>query len=196
CGNKVKGGKRIWLSCWLQTVAWPINFISLVISYFYRRFCNYSYGYGVAKLPVSTVGLLYSRQLAFTAFVIVRLKFTSYSINSVFLLTIGAIILSLQSGSDRLGGETNKEYILGFIMIVASASSAGLIFPLEELIYKKVSIAVFRRNVVAVSVCLFRRGSSCSARLPPVRCPEKVRLVPFDLLSSMSMCCDDFVWCD
>ena len=59
-----------------------------------------------------------------------------------------------------------------------------------------VSIAVFRRNVVAVSVCPFRRGSSCSARLPPVRCPEKVRLVPFDLLSSMSMCCDDFVWCD
>lgn len=33
----IKGGKRIWLSCWLQTVAWPINLIPLAISYFYRQ---------------------------------------------------------------------------------------------------------------------------------------------------------------
>ncbi|KAH0748712.1 hypothetical protein KY290_027944 [Solanum tuberosum] len=38
----IKGGKRIWLSCWLQTVAWPINFIPLAISYLYRRNNNNS----------------------------------------------------------------------------------------------------------------------------------------------------------
>ncbi|KAG5600471.1 hypothetical protein H5410_031841 [Solanum commersonii] len=130
----IKGGKRI---C-LQTVAWPINFIPLAISYLYRRknnnnnnnssklilmtprifmptigigilqgLSNYFYSYGVAKLPVSTNGLVISTQLAFIAFfafIIVRLKLTSYS---VFLLTIGTLALT------------------------------GLIFPLVELIYNK-----------------------------------------------------------
>ncbi|KAK4358247.1 hypothetical protein RND71_023857 [Anisodus tanguticus] len=177
----IKGGKRIWLSCWLQTVAWPINFIPLAISYFYRRksnnndddnnnnnntkvilmtprifmatigigilqgFTNYFYSYGIEKLPVSTSGLLFATQLAFTAFfafLIVKLKFTSYSVNSVFLLTIGAVILALRSGGDKPEGEPTKEYILGFIMTVASAALTGLIFPLVELIYKKAQQAI------------------------------------------------------
>ncbi|KAH0665698.1 hypothetical protein KY285_026904 [Solanum tuberosum] len=168
----IKGGKRIWLSCWLQTVAWPINFIPLAISYLYRRnnnnssklilmtprifmatigigilqgLSNYFYSYGVAKLPVSTNGLLISTQLAFIAFfafIIVKLKLTSYSINSVFLLTIGAVVLALHSGGDRPEGEMNKEYILGFIMTLASAALTGLIFPLVELIYKKAQQAI------------------------------------------------------
>ncbi|MCD9646061.1 hypothetical protein HAX54_035585 [Datura stramonium] len=170
----IKGGKRIWLSCWLETVAWPINFIPLAISYFYRSknknnnttkvilmtprifmatigigilqgFCNYSYAYGVAKLPVSTSGLLFAAQLAFTAFfafIIVRMKFTSYSINAVFLLTIGAVVLALRSGGDQPEGESKKEYVLGFIMTLASAALTGLICPLVELIYKKAQQAI------------------------------------------------------
>ncbi|KAH0658358.1 hypothetical protein KY289_027106 [Solanum tuberosum] len=101
---------------------------------------NYSYAYGIAELPVSTSGLLCSTQLVFTAFfafIIVRLKFTSYSVNSVFLLTIGAVVLALHSGGDRPEGESKKLYILGFIMTLAAAALAGLIFPLVELIYKK-----------------------------------------------------------
>lgn len=165
----IKGGKRIWLSSWLQTAAWPINFIPLVISYFYRRknnnnnssklilmtprvfmatigigilqgFTNYFYAYGVAKLPVSTSGLLFATQLAFTAFfafLIVKLKFTPYSVNSVFLLTIGAVVLALRSGGDQPEGEPKKKYVLGFGMTLASAALTGLIFPLVELIYKK-----------------------------------------------------------
>ncbi|KAK4706397.1 hypothetical protein R3W88_034042 [Solanum pinnatisectum] len=165
----IKGGKRIWLSSWLQTAAWPINFIPLVISYFYRRknnnntttklilmtpriflatigigilqgFTNYFYAYGIGKLPVSTSGLLFATQLAFTAFfafLIVKLKFTPYSVNSVFLLTIGAVVLALRSGGDQPEGEPKKEYILGFVMTLASAALTGLIFPLVELIYKK-----------------------------------------------------------
>ncbi|KAK6786699.1 hypothetical protein RDI58_015224 [Solanum bulbocastanum] len=171
----IKGGNRIWLSCWLQTIAWPINFIPLAISYLYRRnnnnnnntsklilmtprifmatigigilqgCVNYFYSYGVAKLPVSTSGLLCSTQLAFTAFfafIIVRLKFTSYSINSVFLLTIGAVVLAVHSGGDRPEGESKKLYILGFIMTLAAAALTGLSFPLVELIYKKAQQAL------------------------------------------------------
>ncbi|KAG5600480.1 hypothetical protein H5410_031850 [Solanum commersonii] len=168
----IKGGKRIWLSSWLQTAAWPINFIPLVISYFYRRknnnnnnnnssklilmtprifmatigigilqgFTNYFYAYGIGKLPVSTSGLLFATQLAFTAFfafLIVKLKFTPYSVNSVFLLTVGAVVLALRSGGDQPEGEPKKKYILGFVMTLASAALTGLIFPLVELIYKK-----------------------------------------------------------
>ncbi|KAK6786700.1 hypothetical protein RDI58_015225 [Solanum bulbocastanum] len=106
---------------------------------------NYSYSYGVAKLPISTNGLLTSTQLAFIAhfaFIIVRLKLTSYSINSVFLLTIGAVVLALHSSGDRPEGETNNEYILGFVMSLATAALTGLIFPLVELIYKKAQQAI------------------------------------------------------
>ncbi|XP_060175462.1 purine permease 3-like [Lycium barbarum] len=179
----IKGGKRIWLSCWLETAAWPINFIPLAISYIYRcksnnnvddnnnnnnnttklilmtprifiatigigilqGLANYFYAYGIAKLPVSTSGLLFATQLAFTAFfafIIVKLKFTSYSVNSVFLLTIGAVVLALRSGGDQPEGEPKKEYILGFIMTLASAALTGLIFPLVELIYKKAQQAI------------------------------------------------------
>ncbi|KAM3308686.1 purine permease 3 [Capsicum chacoense] len=170
----IKGGKRIWLSSWLQTAAWPINFIPLVISYIYRRksnnnnttklilmtpqilvvtigigilqgYANYFYAYGIAKLPVSTSGLLFATQLAFTAFfafLIVKLKLTSYSVNSVFLLTIGAVVLALRSSGDQPEGEPKKEYILGFIMTLAAAALSGLIFPLVELIYKKAQQAI------------------------------------------------------
>ncbi|KAK4718388.1 hypothetical protein R3W88_016726 [Solanum pinnatisectum] len=189
----IKGGKRIWLSCWLQTVAWPINFIPLAISYLYRRknnnnnnnnnntsklilmtprifmatigigilqgCVNYFYSYGVAKLPVSTSGLLTSTQLAFTAFfafIIVRLKFTSYSINSVFLLTIGAVVLALHSGGDRPEGESKKLYILGFIMTLAAAALTGLIFPLVELIYKKAQQAITYTFVLEFQIVRFK----------------------------------------
>ncbi|XP_070030629.1 purine permease 1-like isoform X3 [Nicotiana sylvestris] len=173
----IKGGKRIWLSTWLQTVAWPINFLPLGISYFYslknindnnnnntkvilmtprifvatigigvlQGFGNYFYSYGTAKLPVSTSGLLFATQLAFTtgfAFLIAKLKFTSYLVNAVILLTIGVVLLALHSGGDQPEGETKKEYILGFIMTLAAAALSGLIFPLVELIYKKAHQAI------------------------------------------------------
>ncbi|GAA0183895.1 hypothetical protein LIER_31232 [Lithospermum erythrorhizon] len=92
----IHGGKRIWLSGWLQTVAFPIILIPLSISYMIRRktqgsknaklvlmkpflfYCasfigvifggiTYMYGYGTSKLPVSTGALICACQLAFTA---------------------------------------------------------------------------------------------------------------------------------
>ncbi|KAH0652361.1 hypothetical protein KY289_030039 [Solanum tuberosum] len=173
----LKGGERIWLSSWLQTVGWPIVLIPLSFSYFNRRrefqgkmlstidnnntklilmtprifvasigigvltgFDNYLYAYGVAKLPVSTSALLIASQLAFTAafaFLLVKQKFTSYSINSIFLLTLGAVVLALHANGDRPNGESKKEYVLGFIMTLGAAALYGLILPLFELMYKK-----------------------------------------------------------
>ncbi|MCD9646851.1 hypothetical protein HAX54_037048 [Datura stramonium] len=47
------------------------------------------------------------------------------------------MILALRSGGDQPKGESKKEYVLGFIMTLASAALTGLIFPLVELTYKK-----------------------------------------------------------
>ncbi|TXG52718.1 hypothetical protein EZV62_021887 [Acer yangbiense] len=167
------GGKRVWLSSWLQTAAWPVIIIPITIAYLHRRrgsttqpsssptkfflmkpplfiasavvgiltgFDDYLYAYGVARLPVSTSSLVIASQLAFTAgfaFLLVKQKFTSFSVNAVFLLTIGASVLALHTNNDRPNGESNKEYVLGFLMTLAAAALYGLILPLVELTYKK-----------------------------------------------------------
>lgn len=86
----IHGGKRVWLSSWLQTGGWPIIFILLLISYLHRGshkpttkffymdtslfiaativgvitgFDDYLYAYGIARLPVSTSSLIIATQL-------------------------------------------------------------------------------------------------------------------------------------
>lgn len=101
---------------------------------------NYLFSYGMARLPVSTSSLIIASQLAFTAgfaFLLVKQRFTSYTVNAVVLLTIGGAILALHSSGDRPAGESNKEYIAGFLMTLGAAVLYGLILPLIELMYKK-----------------------------------------------------------
>ncbi|KAE8653915.1 Purine permease 1 [Hibiscus syriacus] len=101
---------------------------------------DYLYAYGVARLPVSTSSLIIASQLAFTAgfaLVLVKQKFTSYSINAVFLLTIGAGVLAMHTSGDRPANESNREYVLGFLMTLSAAALYGFVLPLVELTYKK-----------------------------------------------------------
>ncbi|KAA8538140.1 hypothetical protein F0562_027748 [Nyssa sinensis] len=165
----IRGGKRIWLSSWLETGGWPCMLIPLIISYLHRRrtdegsrtklvfmkppmfiastiigiltgLDDYLYAYGVAKLPVSTSSLIIATQLAFTAgsaFLLVRQKFSSYSINAIVLLTVGAAVLALHTSSDRPHGESSKEYYMGFLMTLAAAVLHGFLLPLVELTYNK-----------------------------------------------------------
>lgn len=169
----IHGGKRIWLSSWLETGGWPLNFIPLIITYLHRRSKkgsraklffmkpplflgatvigvltgadDYLYAYGVARLPISTAALIIASQLGFTAlfaYLLVKQKFTSYSINAVFLLTVGAGILALHTSSDHPKGESNREYFVGFFMTVAAAALYGFILPLVEWTYKKARQAI------------------------------------------------------
>lgn len=171
----VHGGKRVWLSSWLETGGWPIILIPLIICYIYRRrddamdpsrsgdstkiiymkprlflavavigiltgFDDYLYAYGVARLPVSTSALIIACQLIFTAgfaYFLVKQKFTSYSINAVVLLTIGGAVLALNTSGDRPAGESNKDYIVGFLMTVVAAVVYGFVLPLVEFTYQK-----------------------------------------------------------
>ncbi|KAI3877566.1 hypothetical protein MKW92_053719 [Papaver armeniacum] len=105
-------------------------------------FDNYMYSAGLFYLPVSTSALLFSTQLAFTAifaFIIVRQKFTFYSFNSVVLMTLGSVVLALNTSSDRPPGTTQQQYYLGFFLTLAGAALLGLILPLVELAYGKSS---------------------------------------------------------
>ncbi|XP_021907755.1 ATP-dependent 6-phosphofructokinase 6-like [Carica papaya] len=70
---------------------------------------GYIYAYSVACLPVSTASLILATQLAFTALfalLLVKQKFTPYSINSVVVLTIGASVLALHTSSDKPNNES------------------------------------------------------------------------------------------
>ncbi|CAJ1974060.1 unnamed protein product [Sphenostylis stenocarpa] len=101
---------------------------------------DYLYAYGVARLPVSTSALIIATQLGFTAFfafLLVRQKFTSYSVNAVVLLTVGAGVLALHTSGDRPPGESVKEYAMGFVMTVIAAALYGFVLPLVEMVYKK-----------------------------------------------------------
>ncbi|KAL5078499.1 hypothetical protein RYX36_006920 [Vicia faba] len=102
---------------------------------------DYLYACGIKRLPVSTSSLIQSSHLAFTAvfaFLVVKHKFTVYSVNSIVLLTLGSVVLALNSkGGDRLVGESTKEYVIGFVLILASAALYGFVLPLMELVYQK-----------------------------------------------------------
>lgn len=101
---------------------------------------DYFFANGVAKLPVSTSSLIIATQLGFTAlfaFILVKQKFTPYSVNAVFLMTVGAAVLALHASSDRPKGESNKDYFWGFFMTLAAAALYGFVLPLIELTYSK-----------------------------------------------------------
>ncbi|KAG5052589.1 hypothetical protein JHK87_004787 [Glycine soja] len=163
----IHGGKRIWLSSFLETAAFPIIILPIIISYIHKRrrhrssalisikpplflasaliglltgLDDYLYACGVARLPVSTFSLIQASHLAFTAvfaFLLVRHRFTPYSVNSVVLLTVAAVVLALRSSGDRPAGESSRQYVIGFVMILAAAALYGFVLPLMELVYKK-----------------------------------------------------------
>lgn len=170
----IHGGKRIWLSSFLETAAFPIILIPLTISYIYHHYRghhrhyhmvkprlismkpplflasgiigvltgldDYLYASGVARLPVTTFSLIQASHLAFTAvfaFLLVRHRFTAYSVNAIVLLTVAAVVLALRSSGDRQRGESTKEYVIGFVMILAAAALYGIVLPLMELVYRK-----------------------------------------------------------
>ncbi|XP_021993011.2 purine permease 1 [Helianthus annuus] len=118
---------------------------------------NYLYAYGVARLPVSTSSLIIASQLAFTAFfayLLVKLKFTPYSVNAVVLLTVGAGGLALHTSSDRPEGESKKEYTMGFVMTLMAALVYGFLLPLIELTYNKAKQEVTYTLVLEIQMVM------------------------------------------
>uniref|UniRef100_A0A7N0TR45 Probable purine permease n=1 Tax=Kalanchoe fedtschenkoi TaxID=63787 RepID=A0A7N0TR45_KALFE len=121
---------------------------------------DYLYAFGVARLPLSTLSLVIASHLAFTAFfafLLVKQKFTSYSINAVVLLVVGSAVLGLNTASDRPPGVSENAYLAGFFMTVAAAALYGLVLPAVELMYRKARQVVTYGLVVEVQLvmCFF-----------------------------------------
>lgn len=137
----------------------PVFFASAIIGIL-TGFDNYLYAYGVARLPVSTSSLIIASQLAFTAafaFLLVKQKLTSYSLNAVFLLTLGAVVLGLHTNGDRPDNESARQYLVGFLMTVGAAVLYGFVLPLMELTYKKARQEITYALVLEIQtvMCLF-----------------------------------------
>lgn len=116
--------------------------------------------YFYPKLPVSTSSLIISTQLAFTAlfaFILVKQKFTAYSVNAVFLMTLGAAVLALRTSSDQPKGESKKGYLLGFFMTLAASALYGFLLPLIELTYAKAKQQIMYTLVMEIQLimCFF-----------------------------------------
>ncbi|XP_023760479.1 purine permease 3 [Lactuca sativa] len=121
---------------------------------------DFLYACGVSRLPVSTTSLIIASQLGFTAFfafLLVKQKFTPYSINAVMLLTVGAAVLALHTSSDLPNGESRAEYLKGFFMTVAAAALYGLVLPMVEMTYNKAKQAITYTLVLEIQmvICLF-----------------------------------------
>lgn len=179
-----KGGNRVWLSSFLETAGFPILLIPMYLSYrnrlrhdptapFFLSTCkvflacvvlgiltgvdDYLYAYGLSFLPASTSALLISTQLGFTAFfafLVVKQRFTSFSLNSIALLTVGAVALGLHASSDRPSGESNADYYKGFFLTLGCAALYGLILPLIELTYKKANQVITYSLVVEMQLVM------------------------------------------
>lgn len=107
--------------------------------------CSYLYTFGMSYLPVSISSLLASTSLAFTAifaYFIVKHKFTHYSVNAVVLMTFGSIILGLHMNGDRPKGESNRQYVLGFVMTIVGAALHGFLNAGVEYSHIKAGVAV------------------------------------------------------
>ncbi|GJY31613.1 bet1-like protein [Tanacetum coccineum] len=118
---------------------------------------DYLYACGVARLPISTTSLIIASQIGFTTFfgfLLVKQKFTPYSINAVGLLTVGAAVLALHTSSDRPNGESKVEYFKGFFYD-SGCSSVVWVIPREFKDFR-VIIAALLPVTEALAVILYK----------------------------------------
>ncbi|KAG9450751.1 hypothetical protein H6P81_010716 [Aristolochia fimbriata] len=127
---------------------------------------NFMYAYGLSKLPVSTASLIMSTQLMFNAvfaFLVVKQRFSPFSINSLFLLTLGAVVLGLHSTSDMPATESRSKYILGFFITLGCAALYGVMLPLLQLAYTKSENQNTYTHVIEVQTVMSITATAFSA---------------------------------
>ncbi|XP_023635665.1 purine permease 21 isoform X1 [Capsella rubella] len=101
----------------------------------------YLYSIGLLYLPVSTLSLICTSQLAFTAFFSYFLnsqKLTPIILNSLFLLTISSTLLAFNNEESNSKTVTKGEYVKGFICTLGASAGFGLLLSLQQLAFRKV----------------------------------------------------------
>ncbi|KAG6557090.1 hypothetical protein Mapa_001017 [Marchantia paleacea] len=168
-----RGGQSLWLYTLSQSVGFPVTGLIMILIRLHRKL-NYSlslyamsayvflgiivaidnlfYSFSVLYLPISTVGLLGATHVAFTsifAYILVKKKLTAFSVNTVILVTLSAVLLELASktNNESVGGK----YALGFAMSMLANLLYGLLLPLMELILQKLDHARRRKEARKIS---------------------------------------------
>ncbi|XP_008776064.1 probable purine permease 5 [Phoenix dactylifera] len=157
------GGKSKWIISWTAVAGWPLTALFLIPMYicgkisptplslklslwyillgFLSAADNLMYAWAYAYLPASTASLLASSSLVFSAlfgYFIVKNKLNLSSINAIVIISAGAVIIALDSESDRYEGITDRQYTMGFIWDILGSALHGLIFALSELVFVKI----------------------------------------------------------
>ncbi|KAI3934637.1 hypothetical protein MKW92_035108 [Papaver armeniacum] len=157
------GGNRIWLSSFIVNAGFPILIFPLMFLLIRSKssasfwlepklllwgailgtlygLVTFMYALGLSYIPVSTSSLLMATQLCFIAvfsWLIVKQKFTAFIINAVVVMTLGSVLLGINTDGDRPIGVSKAQYLLGFLLTLGAAALAGLITPLIELAFSK-----------------------------------------------------------
>lgn len=159
-----QGGQSRWLRSLLLSIGWPLLFLPVLlnpqrksalqtfISAKYVLACgilgvlsaanSMLYSIGVSFLPVSTFSLLCATVLAFNtlfSFVLVKRRISPYVLNSIVLLTFSAVLLAIQSKSERPAGVKKSHFVLGFVCTVLASASYGLVLTLLQIVFRKVA---------------------------------------------------------
>ncbi|XP_047970800.1 probable purine permease 11 isoform X1 [Salvia hispanica] len=102
---------------------------------------NMLYSIGLLYLSASTYSLICATQLAFNAlfaFFINQQKFTARILISVALLSLSALLLATNDGSDGPLRASRGDYILGVVTTLAASALYSLILSLMQLTFEKV----------------------------------------------------------
>ncbi|KAH9321286.1 hypothetical protein KI387_015925 [Taxus chinensis] len=161
----LQGGKRVSLTAFLQSAGFPILILPIWISSCRKKTSldshvtpklflacillgvstgvdNLFYAWVFSYMPLSTLALLGASQLVFNAafsFLLVKHKFSPYSINAVVLLTMGPLLLALQTSSDKIKDLSTGRHWVGVIVTILAAALHGFTLPLIELVCKKIT---------------------------------------------------------
>ncbi|CAA6658029.1 unnamed protein product [Spirodela intermedia] len=145
------GGSRVWVTTFVQFIAFPLVLPLLYASYLRRRqrgerklvqlsakVTAASVGIGIiaaADAYLYTYGQCPSPCPPRRWFSQRRQKFTAFSVNAIVLLVIGAVLLGVQSSGDRPPGVSDKKYYLSFFAMIGAAVLYGLMMPLIQWTY-------------------------------------------------------------
>ncbi|KAK9143503.1 hypothetical protein Syun_012903 [Stephania yunnanensis] len=105
---------------------------------------NFLFSLGLSYLPLSTSTIIMATQLVFIsvfARLIVKQRFTAYSVNSVALMVMGCVLLGVRANGDRPPGVSNGQYLLGFFMTLMCAALIGALWPCMESCFSNTTIS-------------------------------------------------------
>ncbi|KAI3845808.1 hypothetical protein MKX03_020305 [Papaver bracteatum] len=118
---------------------------------------NFMYALGLSNIPVSTSSILCATQLCFNAFfawLIVKQKFTALIINAIVIMTLGSVLLGINSDGDRPVGVSKDHYLIGFLMTLGSAALSGVIMPMIQLAFSKAARSITYSTLLQFQITL------------------------------------------